>query len=179
MPAATRLAIALVLLTGSLLPGCASTRDRAAEAPRESDRVVAEPAEPVESKPDTRVIEENWPDGSRKLRKTVIKAPDGTVLDHGTYTKWHTNGHKEYEATYIDGKLHGTETSWHDNGERRAEAHYAHGLRHGTHRSWDTKGRLRKEENYSNDKPHGTWTIWTSGGKIKWQSSFDHGAVLP
>lgn len=175
MPATMRLLMTLLLLTSPLLPGCASTHDDATEASPARDRVVASaPA----SEPETRVIEERWPDGARKLRKSVVEAPDGSTLDHGTYTKWHTNGHKEYEATYVNGKLHGVETSWHRNGQRRAEAHYDQGARHGALRSWDMQGRLRKEEHYHQDKPHGTWTIWTTDGQIKWRASFEHGAVV-
>lgn len=176
MPTIARLPIAIILPILLLLPGCTSARDRTPSGPLKENGVDATPAEP---NLDIRVVEENWPNGSRKLRKTVIEAPDGAALDHGTFTKWHTNGQKEYEATYINGKLQGVETSWHKNGRRRAEAHYDHGLRHGTLRSWDPQGRLRKEEAYSGDKPHGTWTVWTAEGKIKWQARFEHGVALP
>jgi antitoxin component YwqK of YwqJK toxin-antitoxin module len=176
MPTLARLQVAMLLLTLLLLSGCASARDHKSEGPLEGNSVDASSAKPDL---DTRIVMENWPNGSRKFRKTVIESPDGTVLDHGTYTKWHTNGQKEYEATYIHGKLQGAETSWHKNGQRRAEAHYDHGLRHGTLRSWDPHGRLRKEETYFNDKPHGTWTVWTAEGKIKWQAEFEHGVALP
>lgn len=176
MHTTTSRSITLVWLSVLILSGCSSSRDHWNEAAPKNDEAVASPCKPD---PETRVIEEDWPDGSLKLRRNVIDAPDGSLIDHGTYTKWHTNGQKAYEATYVNGKLQGVETSWHKNGERCAEAHYDHGLRQGTLRSWDMQGRLRKEENYASDKPHGTWTIWTADGKVEWQARFDHGAVLP
>ncbi|MHC5114832.1 MAG: toxin-antitoxin system YwqK family antitoxin [Planctomycetota bacterium] len=162
-----RYLIVLLVLSPPLLAGCASTPDDAFEA-----------AAYTTPEPETWVIEEHWPDGSLKLRRTVVEASDGTLLDHGTYTKWHMNGREEYEATYVYGELHGAETSWHMNGQRHVEAHYQHGVRFGTLRSWDPEGRLRREETYFEGRPHGTWTIWTADGAVKWQATFEHGAVV-
>ena len=125
------------------------------------------------------VVEESWPDGQLRLRRQVLRKPDGTLLDHGTYTCWHKNGLKEYEATYVRGRLHGVETAWHQNGEKRSEQQYDQGLRHGIRRDWDEQGRLRREEHYLKDRPHGIWTIWKGDGSIKWQARFDHGKPLP
>jgi antitoxin component YwqK of YwqJK toxin-antitoxin module len=131
------------------------------------------PAESVE------LVEEFWPDGKLRLRRQVTRQADGTLLDHGTYTRWYQNGRKEYEATYVRGQLHGVETAWHENGEKRTEQHFDQGLRQGTRWDWDEQGRLRREERYLKDRPHGTWTIWKSDGTIKWQARFDHGKPLP
>ena len=134
---------------------------------------AARPAEDVE------VVEQFWPNGTLRLRKHVLRMPDGTLVEHGTYTQWHVSGEKEYEATYIRGALHGVETAWHKNGRQRTEQHYVHGQRHGPRYDWDPEGRKRKEEHYFDDRPHGTWTVWKPDGQIKWQGRFEHGPPLP
>jgi YD repeat-containing protein len=125
------------------------------------------------------VVEEFWPDGKPRLHREVLRSPAGALVDDGTYTRWYENGLKEYQATYVRGRLHGVETAWHQNGQKRTEQHYDHGARHGARYDWDEQGRLRREEHYVKDRPHGTWTIWKPDGSIKWQARFDHGKPLP
>lgn len=124
---------------------------------------------------DVQVVEEYWPDGKLRLRKEVLRRADSTFINHGTYTRWHDNGNREYEATYVRGELHGVETAWHKNGQKWTEEDYDHGVRHGTRRTWDQSGRLRSEEHRVKGKPDGTWTIWKADGSVKWQGHFDHG----
>lgn len=121
------------------------------------------------------VVEEFWPDGKLRLRQEVLKAPDGALINDGRYTSWFDNGNKEYEATYVDGKLEGVATAWHRNGKRWTEEHYQHGVRHGTRLNWDEKGRLRGEEHYYEGKSDGTWTIWKPDGTVEWQGHFNRG----
>ena len=125
------------------------------------------------------IVEQYWRHGTLKLRKEVVRAADGTMVDHGTYKRWHTNARKEYQATFIHGKEHGVSTHWHKNGQKWTEQHYDHGVRHGPRISWDQNGRKRKEEHYFKGKPDGTWTIWDAAGRIKWQGHFDKGVPLP
>jgi len=128
------------------------------------------------------IIEKYWPDGTLRLRKRVLSKPDPPApqpLNHGTYTTWHDNGLKAYEAVFVRGKIHGVETHWHKNGQKWTEARYVDGLRHGPRTSWDETGRKRKEEHFFEDKPHGTWTIWREDGRINWQQRFEHGIPMP
>jgi len=130
--------------------------------------------------PTNRTVEqEDWPDGQPPQRLEFCAAPDGSKTLDGLYTLWFPNGQKQYEATYVDGRLHGTERQWHENGRLRVEQHYDHGLRHGPRYDWSASGQLRKEEHYDQDQPHGTWSIWDGSGKLKWQGHFDHGRPLP
>jgi hypothetical protein len=148
--------------------GCQQT-DRPGSSPETLDR-------PPES---AQVVEEFWPDGALRLRKHVLCEPGRSPVDHGTYTRWYQNGHKEYEATYVRGQLQGIETTWHKNGQKHSEQYYDQGQRHGVRRDWDEQGRLRREEHYVKDRPDGTWTIWKPNGNIEWQARFDHGQPLP
>ncbi len=119
------------------------------------------------------VIEQFWPDGTLRERRHVIRLPNGTMLNHGLWTRWHRNGQKEYEARYDRGRLDGVERTWHENGRPRTEQHYSAGLRNGPRIAWDPQGRKRKEEHYRNDRPVGVWTIWDPHGRIVWQGRYD------
>jgi antitoxin component YwqK of YwqJK toxin-antitoxin module len=163
-----RLAFAVPLFAACLSAACAPGR-RAAPA----DLKVEEPA------PDVETVEEYWPNGQLRIRRQVIREPDGTLIDHGPYTSWYDNGQKEYEAVFVHGKKDGVVTRWHRNGQKWMEERYAHGKKHGTTYVWDEAGRKRKEENYSNGKPHGTWTVWDAEGRVKWQATFEHGRPQP
>jgi hypothetical protein len=121
------------------------------------------------------LVETTWPDGKPRLRKQVLRQPDGTLLDHGIFMTWYANGQKEFEGVYVRGELEGVATSWHRNGQKWVEERHVHGRRHGARFSWDEKGVLRKEEHYVDDKPDGTWTAWDAQGRIKAQQHFDRG----
>ncbi|MFH1747619.1 MAG: hypothetical protein ABIG44_11305 [Planctomycetota bacterium] len=141
----------------------------------------SEQTSPVEARPaeNVRVVEEHWPNGVLRVRREVVSAVDGTLINHGLYTQWYQDGTKEYESTYVQGQLHGVETAWHMNSRKRTEQHYEHGERHGPRYVWDEEGNKRGEEHYWQDKPDGTWTVWKKDGQIKWQSRFDRGKPLP
>ena len=131
------------------------------------------PAEPSE------VVEEFWPGGELRVRKEILSQPDGSVVEHGTFTQWYAGGQKEYEAEFVRGVLEGTEIRWHENGQKSTETEYVGGQRHGHRRVWDRAGALRKEEHFLDGQPHGTWTVWHPDGRIKAQSRFDKGVPLP
>ena len=160
----TRLATAILAALSCLPAGCTHG---ARPAP------VAGPGEQVQT------IEEYWPNGELRLSKQVLKAPDGALVNHGGYTRWHDNGQKEYESTYVEGKLEGVETTWHKNGQKWVEAHYIAGQKHGPRYIWNESGTKVKEEHYVNGKPHGTWTSWNSSGRIRSQQTFAENAAKP
>ena len=167
------------LTTGLCLQvGCGSDARKAPlEEPGKEEQPVAQkeptPTGPTLEKPD--VVEQYWPEGQLQLRKQVLRKPDGTLVNHGTYTRWYNNGRKEYEAFLVRGKKHGTTTRWHKNGRKWSEQHYVNGQKHGASYIWDENGVKRKEEHHFHGRPHGTWTTWDGKGKIKWQGSFDRG----
>jgi len=160
----TRLAVA-ALATLSCLPAGCTHGARSASAARPGEQV--------------QTIKEYWPNGELQLRKQVLKTPDGALVNHGAYTRWHDNGRKEYEAVYVDGKLEGVETTWHKNGQKWIEAHYADGQKHGPRYIWNESGTKIKEEHYVNGKPHGTWTSWKNSGKIRSQQTFEDDNTNP
>lgn len=126
------------------------------------------------------LVEEHWPGGQLRLRKHVLHRDDGTVVDHGSFERWHDNGEKEYEAVFVHGKKEGTTVRYHKNGRKATQQEYRNGRRHGPSITWDATGAKVKEENWADGKPHGIWTVWQDG-EVKWRHSYDHGvpASLP
>ena len=139
-------------------------------------RAPAREAQPGISSARTDVVEERWPNGVWRLRKEVLRNPDGTTVDQGAHTRWYDNGQVEYQATFVHGQVDGVATSYHRNGQKAIEQHFANGVRQGPRYNWDDQGRLRKEEHFVDDKPDGTWTAWDAEGKIEGQQHFEHGA---
>jgi antitoxin component YwqK of YwqJK toxin-antitoxin module len=132
---------------------------------------------PVSAQPSAAVVEtveEYWPNGQLRLKKQVLTLEDGSVVDHGSFERWHSNGEKEYKAVFVKGKKEGTTIRYHKNGRKATEQEYKDGKRHGRSASWNDSGAMVKEEHWNNGKPHGTWTIW-KGGKVKWSHTYDHG----
>jgi antitoxin component YwqK of YwqJK toxin-antitoxin module len=119
-------------------------------------------------------VEEYWPNGQLRLKKQVLTLEDGGVVDHGRFERWHSNGMKEYEAVFVEGKKEGTTIRYHKSGKKATEQEYKNGERHGRSVSWNDSGEKVKEENWMDGKPHGTWTIWENG-KVKWSHTYDHG----
>src|SRR5687767_14896805 len=56
--------------------------------PEAADPGPAAPSAPAGS---VSVIEESWPDGKPKLRRSVLHDGDG-IVNHGPFSKWHRNG---------------------------------------------------------------------------------------
>jgi len=129
------------------------------------------PAPQVEAR--VQVIEQYWANGQLKVRREVLRRPDGSLVDHGSFIEWYDNGQKRYEAAYEHGRLHGVETQWHRNGQKSTEQHYRHGLRHGPRYVWDENGTKRKEEHFCDDRPCGAWTVWDKDGRIKMQMDLE------
>ncbi len=157
---ATPRAYLVPLLVGLVANGC--------HAPQRS----APPAKPGEK---SEVLEDYWPSGKLRLRHEVLRRPDGTTVENGQYTTWYDDGAKEYEGTYVDGRLAGVATRWHRNGVKESEQSYANGLRNGPRFNWDQNGVLRKEEHFADDKPDGVWTTWDEKGRIKARQVYDKG----
>jgi antitoxin component YwqK of YwqJK toxin-antitoxin module len=126
---------------------------------------------PVE---DVETVEEYWPNGQLRLRKQLLRLEDGTVVEHGTFERWHDNGKKEYEAVFVQGRKEGTTIRYHKNGRKATEQEYSNGKRHGHSITWNDSGAMVKQEQWENGEPHGTWTIW-DGGEVKWSHTYDHG----
>ena len=57
----------------------------------------------------------------------------------GLHVKWYSNGKKNQEVNYKDGKTNGLLALWHDNGQKSYEANFKDGKRI-SEKWWDIKG---------------------------------------
>ncbi len=135
---------------------------------------------PAVDRPDnTETIEEFWADGTPKLRETVVRAPDGTIIHHGRYQRWHPNGKLEYETTFVHNRKDGTATRHHKNGGKWTEEHYVDGEKNGVCHTWDEGGNLRQERVFCGGRPCGTWTTWKADGTVKAVQTFEDVTFQP
>jgi len=58
-----------------------------------------------------------------------------------TLIKYHNNGRKKEQATYVDGIKDGVTTIWHSNGEKKIEVNYSDGKKNGTMTWFDINGK--------------------------------------
>jgi len=123
---------------------------------------------------DARAVEEYWPGGQLKERRHVLQLPDGRVVHHGSFERWHENGKKEYEAFFDHDRKHGVTVRYHKNGRKASQQQYDEGNRHGSAMSWNASGELVKQESWLEGKPHGSWTVWEDG-EVKWSREFGQG----
>ena len=152
--------LTLVIMLGA---GCSQHIN---QSPAQHPAVASEP------------VEEYWPDGGLRLRKQVLRRSDGTLIDHGTFERWHENGQQEYQAVFVHGKKEGTTVRYHQNGQRSTQQEYRNGERHGRSTSWDATGAKVKQEDWADGRPHGTWIVWKDG-QIKWSHTYEHGVPAP
>jgi antitoxin component YwqK of YwqJK toxin-antitoxin module len=112
----------------------------------------------------------------------VDNFPDSLKIEYpsfdgrkGKWIAWHSNGVKDYEITYKDGKLDGLFTEWHENGQKKSEKNYKDGdLIDGKWTFWYENGQLKEKRFYKlTDEGYRTniGTIWYPNGRER-QSTF-------
>ena len=83
----------------------------------------------------------------------------------GNAVKFRSNGQKEEEANYKDGKLDGLETQWHPNGRKMQELDHKDGKLDGLVVTWYESGQKNEEVNYKDDKQEGLYEEWHENGQ--------------
>ena len=96
---------------------------------------------------DRKVIEKTFPDGSPSL--VVFYNSKGERVREISYF---SNGKKEYDGTFKDGKENGTFIYWYEDGQKKYEEYYKNGLAEGKQYEWDPDGQLNKTEIYKQGK---------------------------
>jgi uncharacterized protein with FMN-binding domain len=92
--------------------------------------------------------------------------------------KMQSDGQKEREANYKDGKVDGLLVQWHENGQKRSEANYKDGKRDGRQVSWHENGQKRSEGNYKDGKLDGLWLIWHENGQKKGEANWKDEKII-
>jgi antitoxin component YwqK of YwqJK toxin-antitoxin module len=122
-------------------------------------------------KPEHKVVEESYPDGSpkrvcvykgkgenRELIREMTYYPNKRMQMEGNYkesmrdgkwTYWHENGNLWSEGWFKKGKSDGKRTTYFDNGKIRYTGIYKDDVRTGKWSFYDENGRLLQEVDYS------------------------------
>ena len=83
----------------------------------------------------------------------------------GNAVKFRSNGQKEEEANYKDGKLDGLETQWYPNGQKMQQLDHKDGKLDGLVVTWYESGQKEEEANYKDDKQNGLYEEWHENGQ--------------
>jgi|YNPBryunderm2012_1023409.scaffolds.fasta_scaffold00092_15 antitoxin component YwqK of YwqJK toxin-antitoxin module len=162
-----------------------------------------DPSIPPPKLVDIRTLEEKFPDGKLRVRKTVKFFSDNSTIPHGPYTEWHPNGQKFCEGSYEDGKRVGQWTYYYEDGSKAKQGtykdgqldgrwtywapsrpqqpirqeEYQAGQRHGTWIYWNEQGQKVREETYAQNQLHGPCTEWYPNGQMKTQAHYKQGRL--
>ena len=102
---------------------------------------------------------------------------DGKTLFTGTVLTHHSNGKKNQELNYKNGKPEGLQRSWDNSGRKRFETTYQNGQLNGKYTWWHQNGEKSNEMNFKNGKAVGVSTRWYQSGQKSHQTTF--GVVGP
>ena len=92
-----------------------------------------------------------------------LKGPD--IPYTGKAFTLHSNGQKQGEMNFKDGKPDGPSNMWHENGQRAMEASYKNGKEDGLYTEWFENGQKAMEENYKDGKKISE-KFWNSKGEL-------------
>lgn len=70
----------------------------------------------------------------------------------GRAIKYHENGQKWTEVSFIVGKKHGLVTTWYENGQKSSQGIYSFGDREGIWVWWTESGDITEESCFRNDQ---------------------------
>ena len=99
--------------------------------------------------------------------------------EDGLSLGWYNNGLKEWEGTYKDGKEDGLWTIWYSNGQKWNERTFKDGEGHGLS-TWYKNGQKEYEyvETFKNKEVHGLSTRWSENGQKRWEGTYKDGKLI-
>ena len=118
-------------------------------------------------------------DGSTLVEKdSLMYAPDSDKPYSGEVVSYYSNGQKEYEGTFKDGKLDGLHTNWYENGQKENELTYKDGKKEGLWTNWDENGQKSGEVTYKDGKRDGLSTTWYENGRKRFETTYKDGELI-
>jgi antitoxin component YwqK of YwqJK toxin-antitoxin module len=123
----------------------------------------------VFAEPSVRVITVDKTEVKNDLRYEIGQITPFTGLVRGMYT----NGKKEIEINYKEGKKEGVQTSWDEKGNKRLEVNYKNGKSEGLLTTWYENGQKKGEVNYENGKLQGVGITWHENGKKRSELNYN------
>jgi len=108
-----------------------------------------------------------------KMKYFVFKHTDNK---HGLFERWYSNGQKELQLNYQNGKVNGLCEKWYENGQKEWQVNCRNGKKHGLYEYWYSNGQKGAQINYQNDEKHGLNEYLYSNGqkeiRIKYQNGY-------
>lgn len=109
------------------------------------------------------------------------KQSEGEYLNgkmHGKWTNWNENGQKKHEYEYRNGKQHGKSIDWYENEQKEIEVEYLNGKKHGKLSDWYENGQKKSEREFRNGEEHGKSVEWYWNGQKKFELNVDEGYTI-
>ena len=115
----------------------------------------------------------SWYDSGQKLEERTNIGPGRAILK-----RWYTDGKKQLELNYINGKLHGLYQSWHMNGKKHEECNYVRDKLHGFYRRWYPSGKMSQECSYVDGILEGVYRSWHYTGQKDVVCTYFNGRIV-
>ncbi len=93
---------------------------------------------------------------------------DSLIPYTGQIISYYSNGKRESEFSYKDGKEDGLFTQWYEDGQKKQEGTSKDGEWNGLLTSWWENGQKSSEINYKNDIIINIKGRWDQDGSIRW-----------
>ncbi len=171
------------------LMGCSGDKanpaaEKSADAVSETDNKTAAPADGQSKQPaadaaassqaksvpaptfvDVVNIETPYPNKKPKVRCSVKRYSDNSVVYHGPFASFYQSGEKFEEGNYVDGKKDGPWKLWYENGQLAKTENYANGQLEGQWSTLNNKGVKETDVSYKAGKRDGRWLTYGDDGK--------------
>lgn len=97
---------------------------------------------------------------------------NGKIVRDGPYFKFHSNGQKAIQGSFVDGKANGLFLFWLPDGNKVEEKGYRNGQLHGAYVKYGKDNQKVLEGRYALGKKNGEFAFYGKGGRLKQKGSF-------
>lgn len=110
---------------------------------------------------------------SNGQKEYEIPYEDGKV--HGLARWWYPDGTPQQFVEYKNGKPDGKFTRWYNHGVKEYEEYYRDGMKNGLSTEWNRTGIKLFERTYRNDTLHGVTREYYENRKLKLEGNYENG----
>ena len=96
----------------------------------------------------------------------------GKPMRHGPYYKYHSNGQKAVQGSFVNGKANGLFVFWLPDGSKAEEKGYQNGQLSGAYVKYGKENQKVIEGRYLGGKKNGKFTYYGKAGRLKQEASF-------
>lgn len=108
----------------------------------------------------------------KEIDASKLQEQDGLFYEEGESepftgkaVRYYTNGQKEEEKSFKDGKKDGLFVGWYENGQKKNEGNFKDAKKNGLWVSWYKNGQKMFETHYKDDKNDGLEVFWLENGQ--------------